>query len=93
MGTLFDISSAQKLQYKFLKACAEAVKAEYPCTLAKSKPCDIAVKNSDAYKAYNRGKVSTKLELRKQEIMLARVGSPLALENSRRALLDMEDDE
>ncbi|MBO4723586.1 MAG: hypothetical protein IKT03_05720 [Muribaculaceae bacterium] len=54
---------------------------------------DIAVKNSDANKAYNRGKVSTKLELRKQEIMLARVGSPLALENSRRALLDMEDDE
>ncbi len=54
---------------------------------------DIAVKGSEAEKAYHRGKVSTKLELRKQEIMLARVGSPLALENSRRALLDMEDDE
>ena len=51
------------------------------------------MKGSDVEKAYHRGKVSTKLELRKQEIMLARVGSPLALENSRRALLDMEDDE
>lgn len=54
---------------------------------------DIAVKGSDVEKAYHHGKVATKLELRKQEIMLARVGSPLALENSRRALLDMEDDE
>lgn len=54
---------------------------------------DIANKGSAAEKAYTRGKVSTKLELRKQELMLARVGSPLALENIRRALLDMEDDE
>lgn len=54
---------------------------------------DVASKGSDVEKAYTHGKVSTKLELRKQEMMLARVGSPLALENSRRALLDMEDDE
>jgi len=54
---------------------------------------DIASKGNPAEKAYTRGKVSTKLELRKQEMLLARVGSPLALENSRRALLDMEDDE
>lgn len=54
---------------------------------------DINAKGSDAEKAYTRGKVSTKIELRKQEIMLAKVGSPLALENSRRAFLDMEDDE
>lgn len=43
--------------------------------------------------AYNRGKVATKVELRKQEIMLAKVGSPVALDNCHRALLDMEDDE
>ena len=34
-----------------------------------------------------------KLELRKQEIQLAQVGSPLALENARQALIDMEEDE
>lgn len=54
---------------------------------------DINIKGSPAALAYNRGKVATKVELRKQEIMLAKVGSPVALDNCHRALLDMEDDE
>lgn len=53
----------------------------------------IADPASEARKRYVKGKAATKLELRRQEIMLARVGSPLALENCRQALLDMEDDE
>ena len=44
---------------------------------------DIAMADSPARKAYLRGKMA----------MLARVGSPAALEMSERALLDMEDDE
>ena len=54
---------------------------------------DIKNRTSPVSAAYIKGKVSSKLELRKQEMMLAKVGSPLALENCRRALLDMDDDE
>ena len=54
---------------------------------------DIMIAESPANKAYFSGKNATKLLLRKQEIELAKVGSPLALENCRAALLDMEDDE
>lgn len=54
---------------------------------------DIAAADSPARRAYLRGKLSQKLEIRRQMASLARVGSPLALEMSERALLDMEDDE
>ena len=54
---------------------------------------DIRDRNSPAYRAYRRGKALSKVKLRKQEMDLARIGSPLALENTRRNLLDMEDDE
>ena len=54
---------------------------------------DIKTKDSEVSKAYIKGKVSSKIQLRKQEMMLAKVGSPLALDNVRRALMDMEDDE
>lgn len=52
--------------------------------------------NSEAHPAriaYIRGKLSMKLEIRKQMATLARVGSPAAIEMSEKALLDMEDDE
>ena len=54
---------------------------------------DIAATGSSAYKAYQRGKAMSKVKLRAQEMQLAMVGSPLALENARLNLLDMEDDE
>lgn len=54
---------------------------------------DIKTKDSPAEKAYTKGKVSSKIQLRKQEMLLAKVGSPLALDNVRKALMDMEDDE
>jgi hypothetical protein len=43
--------------------------------------------------AYRRGKAASKVKLLSQEMMLAQVGSPLAIENVHRNLLDMEDDE
>lgn len=54
---------------------------------------DIAMAESEVRRSYLRGKLTQKLEIRKQMAMLARVGSPAALEMSERALLDMEDDE
>lgn len=54
---------------------------------------EIRTKDSPAACAYQKGKTMRKVQLRKQEIQLAQVGSPLALENARLALIDMEDDE
>lgn len=54
---------------------------------------EIRTKDSPAARAYQKGKTMRKVQLRKQEIQLAQVGSPLALENARLALIDMEDDE
>ena len=54
---------------------------------------EIRTKDSAAACAYQKGKTMRKVQLRKQEIQLAQVGSPLALENARLALIDMEDDE
>ena len=57
---------------------------------------DMAVildRSPDVSKAYRRGKAASKVKLHSQEMMLAQVGSPLAIENAHRNLLDMEDDE
>lgn len=54
---------------------------------------EIRMTDSPAGNAYLKGKTMRKVQLRKQEIQLAQVGSPLALENARLALIDMEDDE
>ena len=43
--------------------------------------------------AYHRGKAASRVKLHQQEMLLAQVGSPLAIENAHRNLLDMEDDE
>jgi IS30 family transposase len=53
----------------------------------------IRIKDDPVAIAYQKGKTMRKVQLRKQEIQLAQVGSPLALENARLALIDMEDDE
>ena len=54
---------------------------------------DINNETSEISRRYRRGKASSKLKILEQEMSLAQVGSPLALENTRKALLDMEDDE
>ena len=54
---------------------------------------DIHDQNSPAYVAYNKGKALSKVQLHAQEMTLAKVGSPLALQNARNNLMDMEDDE
>lgn len=54
---------------------------------------DIRQRQSEVAKAYRKGKIKSKIQLKQQEMNLAKIGSPLALDNTRRSLLDMEDDE
>lgn len=54
---------------------------------------DIADEQTEVSRRYRKGKALSKVELHKQEMQLAKVGSPLALENARNNLLEMEDDE
>ena len=54
---------------------------------------DISDKTTDVSRAYRRGKAKTMLVLRKQELDLAKVGSPLAVQLTAGYLMDMNDDE
>ena len=54
---------------------------------------EIRNRNSEVSLVYHRGKASSRVKLHHQEMLLAQVGSPLAIENAHRNLLDMEDDE
>lgn len=54
---------------------------------------DINNRNTEVSKRYHRGKAASKVKLHHQEMQLAYVGSPLALENAKKNLMDMEDDE
>ena len=54
---------------------------------------DIADRTTAVSQRYHRGKAASHVKLLHQEMQLAYVGSPLALENTRNNLLDMEDDE
>ena len=54
---------------------------------------DIADHTTAVSQHYRRGKAASKVKLLAQEMQLAQVGSPLAIENTHRNLLDMEDDE
>ena len=54
---------------------------------------DIADRSTEVSKRYLRGKATSKVKLLHQEMMLAQMGSPLAIDNTHRNLLDMEDDD
>lgn len=54
---------------------------------------DIADKSTEVSRRYHRGKAASRVKLLHQEMQLAYVSSPLALENTSNNLLDMEDDE
>jgi len=53
----------------------------------------IADRTTEVSKRYHRGKATSKIKLLHQEMQLAYIGSPLALDNTSRNLMDMEDDE
>ena len=54
---------------------------------------DISQKDTEVSRRYYRGKAASNVKLLHQEMLLAQVGSPLAIENTHKNLLDMEDDE
>lgn len=54
---------------------------------------DVRNKNTAVARAYHRAKADTALKLRKQEIELANVGSPLAVQLTNGYLLNMDADE
>lgn len=54
---------------------------------------DIANETSEVSRRYRRGKAISKVQLRDQEMKLAKMGSPLSLDKIKDNLLDMEDDE
>ncbi len=54
---------------------------------------DIADRSTEVSKHYHKGKAASKVKLLHQEMQLAYVGSPLALENAQKNLMDMADDE
>lgn len=91
------ISLSQK-QLDTLKACASVF---FPISktafLLGVPPDDLrqAVKDpqNSAYQAYNEGKLSADLAIKQQEMQLAAVGSPMAIDNVNRSRIEMEDDE
>ena len=85
-----ELTQIEKFASIYLKISDIADLLDIPADVLRS---DIADRGSDVSKAYRRGKAASKVKLHSQEMMLAQVGSPLALENARANLLDMEDDE
>jgi len=53
----------------------------------------IADKSTDISKAYRKGKAQTTYELRKNEIALAKIGSPMAVELAERYRIEQNSDE
>ena len=84
------LQQIEKFASIYLKISDMAVILDIPFDVLRD---DIADRTSDVGKAYRRGKAASKVKLHSQEMMLAQVGSPLAIENAHRNLLDMEDDE
>ena len=84
------LTQIEKYASIYLKISDIAVLLDIPADIMRD---DIADRTSDVSKAYRRGKAASKVKLHSQEMMLAQVGSPLAIENAHRNLLDMEDDE
>ena len=73
-----------------LSICDMAVLMGIPADMLRD---EIRNRNTDASIAYHKGKAASRVKLHHQEMLLAQVGSPLAIENAHRNLLDMEDDE
>jgi hypothetical protein len=74
----------------YLKISDMAVILDIPAEQLRSA---IADRTTEVSKRYHLGKATSKIKLLHQEMQLAYIGSPLALDNTSRNLMDMEDDE
>lgn len=85
-----QIETLEKYASIFLPITDIALLLDFPADMLRD---EIRNKSSEASRAYYRGKAASRLKLHHQEMLLAQVGSPVAIENAHRNLLDMEDDE
>ena len=85
-----ELQQVEQYASIYLKISDMAVILGVPAEQLRS---DIADHNTEVSLRYRRGKAASKVKLLHQEMMLAQVGSLLAIENTHRNLLDMEDDE
>ena len=85
-----ELQQVENFASIYLKISDMAVILGVPAEQLRS---DIADHSSEVSLRYRRGKAASKVKLLHQEMMLAQVGSPLAIENTHRNLLDMGDDE
>lgn len=85
-----QIETIRKLASVFLPVTdiARVIGVEPPLLKA-----DIRDYDSPARAAYMQGKSISKAQIRAQEMKLAKIGSPLGLESTARALTEMELDE
>ncbi len=88
--TTEQLENVQKLASIFMKITDIALIIEVPPEQLRA---DIQADCTEVARRYKRGKALSKMELLQQEMSLAKVGSPLALENASKNLLNMEDDE
>ena len=85
-----ELQQIEKFASIYLKISDIAVILDIPADVLRE---DITDRTREVSEAYRRGKAGSTVKLHSQEMMLAQVGSPLAIENAHRNLLDMEDDE
>ena len=85
-----ELQQIEQFASIYLKISDMAVILGIPAEILRE---DIADKSTAVSQHYRRGKAASKVKLLAQEMQLAQVGSPLAIENTHRNLLDMEDDE
>lgn len=85
-----QIENIEKWAGIFMPISDMAIMMSIPADMLRD---EIRNRNTEVSIAYHRGKASSRLKLHHQEMLLAQVGSPLAIENAHRNLLDMEDDE
>lgn len=85
-----ELAQIEKFASIYLKISDMAIILDIPADILRE---DIADRSSAVSKAYRKGKIASKVKLLAQEMQLAQIGSPLAIENTHKNLLDMEDDE
>lgn len=85
-----DLDTIEDLAAIFMKISEIAVILDVPPEALRD---DIASRYSPASRAYLRGKITAKIKIRRSEMDLAGIGSPIAVENILQAHSEMLDDE
>jgi len=85
-----QLDQIEKFASIYLKISDMAIILDLPAEVLR---WDISQRETEVSHRYYRGKAASRVKLLQQEMLLAQMGSPLAVENAHRNLLDMEDDE